>query len=365
MRLVAAMLSLLALPGLAAAQTMAAMQKPELVMANSSPRIFDQLFYSPATIGGTATTPSSVMPLWSTPDGRILAIVALGSNAGSPPTLSPAPQFVTATDLKLIDVTDYVSGGLGVSLRDNIGAYAKFDQGLTLTPSRSAVASLDCSAAFNFGLNNRCLTSNPRAGNGALRVGTALAAGSLNVDLSYGLSWLRSGDDQHLGGVPQQPFWDLFSGLNSNGVPTLVIPGIELADIQSSGVNATGRWNFDEHQSVDLGASVGRIQLELPGTATLLPSINEAALSVGIRRGDFSGVVIGHVVGPADLLNSGQHFSSVDLGISWRAPWRGVFSVGAQNMWSSGSAPALIDPAAREVDAGQSRVPYVQYHQDL
>jgi hypothetical protein len=42
-----------------------------------------------------------------------------------------------------------------------------------------------------------------------------------------------------------------------------------------------------------------------------------------------------------------------------------MFSVGAQNLWSSGSLPYLNDPATRELDANQARVPYVQYHQDL
>jgi len=41
-----------------------------------------------------------------------------------------------------------------------------------------------------------------------------------------------------------------------------------------------------------------------------------------------------------------------------------VFSVGAQNLWSSGTPP-LLSESAHEVDPSQARVPYVQYHQDL
>ncbi len=367
MRLFSALLSTLLLPGLASAQADVDARKAELGLSNSSPRIFDQLFYSPATVSGPNIGASrNVMPLWSTPDGRILAIVAMGPDANSIPALAPAPQIVTAADLKLIDVTDFVSGGVGIKLRDNASAYARLDEGVVLSPSYSNSNSLGCNPAFGHSPDGHCLAFTQRANNGSFHVGSVFNAGNLDVDLSYGLSWLRANDQEHLTGATQQPFWDLFGGMNANGVPTLVIPGIELASVQNSGFSATGRWHFDENQSMDLSAAIGRIQLELPGNTTLLPNLNQAALTVGVRRGDFSGMVVGHVVGPADLLSSGQRWSSLDLGISWRAPWRGVFSVGAQNLWSSGSAPSLIDPAApHEVDPGQSRVPYVQYHQDL
>jgi hypothetical protein len=47
--------------------------------------------------------------------------------------------------------------------------------------------------------------------------------------------------------------------------------------------------------------------------------------------------------------------------VTWRLPWSGSLSVGAQNLWSSGT-PANT-PVGPEPD--QSRTPYVQYHQDL
>jgi len=60
-------------------------------------------------------------------------------------------------------------------------------------------------------------------------------------------------------------------------------------------------------------------------------------------------------------LNPDRRWSAIDLGVTWRLPWRGELSVGAQNVWSSGNAPS--SPAGPEPD--QSRTPYVQYHQDL
>jgi hypothetical protein len=56
-----------------------------------------------------------------------------------------------------------------------------------------------------------------------------------------------------------------------------------------------------------------------------------------------------------------RRWNSIDLGVTWRLPWQGSLSVGAQNLWSSGT-PANT-PMGPEPD--QSRTPYVQYHQDL
>ena len=367
MRSITALLSLLLSTGLMLVQPLARAQTPNVTLLQAdSPRLFDELFYSPAMIGNPAPNqPQGVMPLWSTPDGRILAIVALGSNSGAP-ILSPAPRIDPAANLKFIDVTDFVSSGVGVRLRDNVGAYASFGQGIVLAPTYAGTNPLECNPAFSFGLDSRCLAVSNRATNSTLHLGTGITAGNLDIDLSYGLSWLHTGEQQRFGGGEQSTFWDMFGSANGNGVPTLVIPGIELASLQSSSLGASSRWHFDDNQTLDLSAAFGRIQLEVPGNATVLPNLNQAALSVGVRRGDFSGVVIGHVLGPADLLNSGgQRWSSLDLGISWRAPWRGVFSIGAQNLWSSGNLPAMVEPSAHEPDMTQSRVPYVQYHQDL
>ena len=105
-----------------------------------------------------------------------------------------------------------------------------------------------------------------------LHLGTGITAGNLDVDLSYGLSWLHAGEQQRFGGGTQPTFWDLFSGTNGSNVPTLVIPGVELGSLQSSSVNAGGRWHFDENQSLDLNAAFGRIQLEVPGNVGVAES---------------------------------------------------------------------------------------------
>lgn len=293
------------------------------------------------------------MPLWTTPDGRILAIVALGSSHGAP-VMPQAPQVSSAADWRLVDVTNFVTGGLSLRMSENSSAYANFGRGILLAPLFSAS---QCGQSSWNGALAPCADAASIGNAGAASLGVELGGGDVAVDLSYGLSWLRLSDP-----LGQRQPWDLFS--SDAAMPTLMLPGFTGANVQNAGFGAQSHWRLDEAQSIDIGAALSRIQFELPGMP-LSPSLNQAALSLGLHRGEFSGVIVGRVLGPADSIGNGQRWSSIDLGISWRAPWRGVFSVGAQNVWSSGYLPTLNDAATRDVDPSQARVPYVQYHQDL
>ncbi|WP_336884799.1 hypothetical protein [Frateuria defendens] len=152
--------------------------------------------------------------------------------------------------------------------------------------------------------------------------------------------------------------------------PTLprVLPGAApgpngLADFDSSTqLNARGRLALDGRSGIDLGASVGRIRL-LPGNALGLTSLDQKALSFGIDHGPLSGAIVGRTMQPTlpGGLNADRRWNSIDLGVTWRLPWQGSLSIGAQNLWSSGGS--VNTPSGPEPD--QSRTPYVQYHQDL
>ena len=94
-------------------------------------------------------------------------------------------------------------------------------------------------------------------------------------------------------------------------------------------------------------------------------TLDQKALSFGVDHGPLSGVLIGRTMQPQPGIpgnfNADKRWNSIDLGVTWRLPWRGSLSVGAQNLWSSGT-PANT-PAGPE--PSQSRTPYVQYHQEL
>ncbi|MDR3389530.1 MAG: hypothetical protein P4L92_20995 [Rudaea sp.] len=357
MRFLTAILLSIVMPNIGFAQAAVDVfpANPALARAQQG-TLTDQLLHTRDGLGGNA----GMLPLWGTPDGHVLALVAFGSSNGAAPTLPQSPQIGSAVDLQLVDVTSFFTGGVSLRVNDNARAYAKFGQGIVLTPLYATAPSPGCSATAAFGISGLCVNESAVGHIGSVSMGTDFNAGALDLDLNYGLSWLRLGDQP----ANQRPAWDLFANLGNEALPTLVIPGIEFTNVQNSSLGAQGRWRLNDAQSLDLGAAISRIQFETPG-APLLPSLNQAALSLGLHRGDFSGVVVGRILGAADSINGNQRWSSLDLGISWRSPWRGVFSVGAQNIWSSGNLPALTDPSAHEADINQARVPYVQYHQDL
>lgn len=337
------------MPALGSAQSSPAANLPQITQPQAQALGSWWIGVSAPTAGNHA---GAAFPLWSTPDGRILAIVGSAASSGAPVT-QPAPQIGSAVDWKLVDVTSFVTGGFAFKIGDGSAAYAKFGRGIVLAPLLPNTA---CNPLMQITPSAAC-AQHTAATIDTASAGLQLGSGGADIDISYGLSWLRN-DPQTL----RQP-WDLFPGSGDGMMPTLLIPGYTLANVQNMGLSAQSHWRLDDDQTLDLGAALGRIQYDLPGM-TPLPNLNQAALSFGLHKGDFSGQIIGRTLAPGDPLNSGQRWSSIDLGISWRAPWRGVFSVGAQNLWSSGSLPSLAEPS-HEVDPSQARVPYVQYHQDL
>lgn len=160
------------------------------------------------------------------------------------------------------------------------------------------------------------------------------------------------------------------SAPNARNVLPRVLPGASpgvggLSGFDSSAqLNARGRVALGSKSGIDLGASVGRIHL-LPGNLLGIDTLDQKALSFGVDHGSLSGVLTGRTMQPQVSIpgnfSADRRWNSIDLGVTWRLPWRGSLSVGAQNLWSSGT-PANT-PVGPEPD--QSRTPYVQYHQDL
>jgi hypothetical protein len=142
-----------------------------------------------------------------------------------------------------------------------------------------------------------------------------------------------------------------------------------LSDFDSSTqVNAHGRLALSGDSGVMLGASVGRIRL-LPGNLLGLSTLDQKALSFGIDHGPISGSIVGRTMQPEpgmpgmpSSFTTDRRWNSIDLGVTWRLPWQGSLSFGAQNVWSSGNA---TNTPAGPPEPDQSRTPYVQYHQDL
>lgn len=81
------------------------------------------------------------------------------------------------------------------------------------------------------------------------------------------------------------------------------------------------------------------------------------SLSLGGGYGAFSANVIGRVIE-----TPGQpRFEGLGLGVTWRTPWSGQLTLGAENVLTRGKNP--FSPSGETHDEGA--VPYVRYEQDL
>jgi hypothetical protein len=280
---------------------------------------------------------NSVVPIWSGADGHLLAIVAVPGQWGSPllggTTAEPGPS-----SWLLLGGNELSQSGLRWQATNGFHLDALLGQNQSLVP---ALCGADCD-----------VTRQGAGVAGSLGLGWMSPEGGL--DLSYGLSWLQTRDTT-------QAFQGFGAGAR---VPLLTLP----AALASSGLQsqtalfARGRWRFDEDAAFDVGASYGHGSTLPYGTlGGTLPGIDidQLSLSLGVDAGSLRGAIVGHVLRSDDPVLIGRKWTALDLGVSWRTPWRAEISVGAQNLWS-----APLD-TPREADPAQARTPYIQYRQDL
>lgn len=289
---------------------------------------------------------SPVLPIWSGASGQLLAVVALprGWTNTSPIDATPAYNGPSAWHLAGASAN---AAGLRWQFGNGLHADALIGQYLSSAPATCTVDGCDVGSKAAWSRGSLA---------GSLGLGWTIADSGL--DLSYGLSWLQS-----QGGSPAT-FGNLFS-LGSVPVPVLTLPDAGLFSLDSeTSLFARGRWQFERGPALDVGASVGRGRLSAVGNLpnTLLPSVDldQLSLSLGLDAGSLRGAIVGHVLSSDDPAFAGKRWTTLDLGVSWRTPWSGELSVGAQNLWSS--------PSASPRDAAENpqvRTPYIQYRQDL
>ena len=323
------LLSLFPLAGVAQLPSLAPAPQP------GAPLV-EQLLAFDGAFGGTDATP--VLPIWSGSDGQLLAVVALPRDwIGSPAAATPG--FAGPSGWHLAGST-----GTGAGLRWQFGNGFRADAAF---------------GQYGFGgaqpcAGEACSTWAPASVTGLLGLGwTSPGAG---LDLSYGLSWLDTPQ-----ATATASAWRPAAATHS-WLPALAIPGAVGYSVESeTAVYARGSWHIDQGKALDIGASFGRSRLVSPAPFNVVApgvDLDQLSLSLGLAAGSLRGAVVGHVTRSDDPALAGKRWTALDLGISWRTPWSGELSLGAQNLWSApGKTP-------READT-QGRTPYIQYRQDL
>ncbi len=111
---------------------------------------------------------------------------------------------------------------------------------------------------------------------------------------------------------------------------------------------------------VSIAGTLARAKVLTPAEASHLglpDTWTSKRLSVGGSVGNFGASIVGNVV-----QTPGQpQWEGLGLGLTWRTPWSGQLTVGADNVVTRGRNPFSLQNETAE----EGTVPYVRYEQDL
>ena len=110
---------------------------------------------------------------------------------------------------------------------------------------------------------------------------------------------------------------------------------------------------------VSVGGTVARVRLvPAADVPKLADQWNTRSLSVGAGYGSFGANIVGRVV---NVPGESSVWKGLGLGLTWRTPWSGQLSVGAENVVTRGKNPFSVSNGQDD----EGTVPYVRYQQDL
>ncbi|MEO8458948.1 MAG: hypothetical protein ABI451_00325 [Dokdonella sp.] len=350
-RIASALLALL-LPIMAAGQGLVGVPAADGAHGFSVDRLLTQdgRKVEPAAFG------SQLVPVWASPDGRLLALVSMSRQPGAP-IMPLAPLMGGGADWRVIDATSLLSGGLRWRLGNGLHADALFSTGVMASDvlangaRANGLNGTDCNGFSSYACSEVAAVGSNRSDIFSSNLGLGWTSSSGDQEYSYGLSWLRERNS------PSASSINGIAGLSAS--PVLMTIGSYT--FHSTGMGAAGRWKIGFDSAIDLGASISQGQLfpfSFSGVGSSGIGIDQTALSFGVSSGSLRGTIIGRSVSSPDAFLAGKRWTLLDIGVSWRTPWRGELSVGTQS---------FIAPVsdAGDADVSQTRVPYVQYRQDL
>lgn len=183
----------------------------------------------------------------------------------------------------------------------------------------------------------------------AMQAGLAWQGDAVDLGLVYGWSWQVSPNEVAPTVTPLRNDW-------SPALPAMT------QNLDSRQLGAAAQWRLTSRSAVQLNAALSQLKL-WSGSARPVLDLDQAALGMGLRYGPFGGSVRGRVARFQDPLNPNTtSFGGLDIGVSWRTPWAGELTVGADNLVIKRDDRG---DGNRAVDEATARTPYVIYKQDL
>ncbi|HBK45402.1 MAG TPA: hypothetical protein DDZ67_02995 [Xanthomonadaceae bacterium] len=130
--------------------------------------------------------------------------------------------------------------------------------------------------------------------------------------------------------------------------------------MEQNDLTVFGQKNIGREGFVSIGGTYAKARLVPLSDATpaLADRWDSKTLSIGGGYGAFSANIVGRVV---DVPGQPEKWEGLGLGLTWRTPWSGQLTVGAENIVTRGKNPF----APNNDSNSDGTVPYVRYEQDL
>jgi len=251
---------------------------------------------------------STVLPVWNQSSGKLEAVLLLEPTGTS---ASGARWRVGSTSL---------DAAFGLGAGNTLGLVCDRKSGLSSTIGNLA---------------NHCLLASldQERGNGRGSVGASVARSGSRIGLSLG----RARD----------------------ALPAWLSPNNQPGRLDQNALTVYGEQNIGSEATVSIAGTWARARLIPAGDVPALADRwNTHSITLGADYGDFGADIIGRVV---ETPSDPGRWEGLGVGLTWRTPWSGKLTVGAENVVTRGRNP--FAPGDADVDEGT--VPYVRYEQDL
>ena len=148
-------------------------------------------------------------------------------------------------------------------------------------------------------------------------------------------------------------------GNGQEALPAWLSPTGRSGKVEQTDLTVVGQKNLGREGFVSIGGTVAKAKLVTAADAPdLADRWNTRSLTLGGGYGPFSGNIVGRVTNVPGQAGEWRGFG---LGFTWRTPWSGQLTVGADNVVTRGKNPFAAPTGNDE----QGTVPYVRYEQDL
>lgn len=151
------------------------------------------------------------------------------------------------------------------------------------------------------------------------------------------------------------------AGTGKASLPAWLTPNAgQVGDVDLNNLTVFAQKNIGSEGVVSIAGTMARAQLVPSGDipAGLADNWDSKTLSIGGAYGAFGASIIGQVVSTPGQ----QQWEGLGIGLTWRTPWSGQLTVGADNLVTRGKNPFSPSTDGKQ---DEGAIPYVRYEQDL